>query len=290
MGGIRTSESTRKLARRLDSDTARVLSATVRRERGGRWFVAFQCEVQRTDRPARNPEAVVGVDLGVSMLAVTSRGRFHPNPRHLAHAEKELRSACRALSRRQGPDVRTGQHPSGRWEAARNVVARRHVRVADLRRDGLHKLTTGLARGFGTLVVEDLNVAGMLRNRRLARQIADAGFGEFRRQLTYKTSWRGGELVVADRWLPSSKTCSGCGWVNPKLRLSDRIYRCKCCGLVLDRDLNAARNLRQYVARSGRETVNGRGADQKTTRARVAGGVETSTNPSLTRLVHVGTH
>ena len=166
-----------------------------------------------------------------------------------------------------------GGAPARTWRAL-------HARVANLRRDGLHKLTTRLAASFGTLVVEDLNVAGMLRNRRLARHIADAGFGEFRRQLAYKTGWRGGELMVADRWFASSKTCSGCGGVKPKLRLSDRIFRCECCGLVLDRDLNAARNLKQYVARSGRETVNGRGADQKTTRIRVAGGVETSTNPT----------
>jgi len=140
--------------------------------------------------------------------------------------------------------------------------------VVNARRDGLHKLTTKLAATFGTVVVEDLNVAGMLRNRRLAAAISDAGFGEIRRQLGYKTTWTGGRLVVADRWHPSSKTCSACGAVKPKLRLSERSYRCTACGLVLDRDLNAALNLEavaaSLVAGSGPETVNARGADRKT--------------------------
>jgi putative transposase len=100
-----------------------------------------------------------------------------------------------------------------------------------------------LAREYGTIVVEDLNVAGMVRNRRLARAIFDAGFGEIRRQLAYKTRWNGGALVVADRWYPSSKTCSGCGVVKAKLRLSERVFVCSSCGLIIDRDENAALNL-----------------------------------------------
>jgi transposase len=118
-------------------------------------------------------------------------------------------------------------------------------------------------------VVEDLNVAGMLKNRRLARHVADASFGEFRRQAGYKTAWHGGQLIVADRWFASSKKCSGCGAVRAKLALSERTYRCDACGLVLDRDVNAARNLAAYgrrqIAGSGPEIPNGRGADRKTT-------------------------
>jgi putative transposase len=112
-----------------------------------------------------------------------------------------------------------------------------------VREDGLHQLTTRLAATYGTVVAEDLNVAGMLRNRRLARRIADAGFGLLRRQLAYKTTWHGGRLALAGRFYPSSKTCSGCGAVKAKLRLSERTYHCEPCGLVIDRDLNAARNL-----------------------------------------------
>jgi len=130
---------------------------------------------------------------------------------------------------------------------------------------GLHKLTTSLAREFGTVVIEDLYVAGMLKNHRLARHISDASFGEFRRQLEYKTAWNGGRTVVVDRWFCSSKTCSGCGAVKAKLARSERSYVCMACGMVLDRDLNAAKNLaalgEAMVAGSGPETTNGRGGE-----------------------------
>jgi len=122
-----------------------------------------------------------------------------------------------------------------------------------------------LARMFGTVVVEDLNVAAMVKNHSLARHIADASFGEIRRQLEYKTAWNGGRVVVADRWFPSSKTCSGCGAVKTKLALSERTYVCTVCAMVLDRDVNAARNLaalgEALVAGSGPETINGRGGE-----------------------------
>jgi len=140
------------------------------------------------------------------------------------------------------------------------------AQVVDQRKDGIHKLTTGLARTYGTIVVEDLHVAGMLKNRRLARHAADASFAEIRRQLTCKTAWHGGRLIVADRWFASSKTCSGCGAAKAKLALSERTYVCTACGLVLDRDINAAVNLARLAA-SGADS-NGRGADQKTGLAR----------------------
>ncbi|MBV1855631.1 RNA-guided endonuclease InsQ/TnpB family protein, partial [Catellatospora tritici] len=144
------------------------------------------------------------------------------------------------------------------------------------RADGLHKLTTTLAATYGTVVVEDLNIKAMMANRRLARHIADAGWATLRRQLEYKTTWNGGRVVAADRWFASSKTCSSCGAVRPKLPLRVRTYTCQHCGLSFDRDLNAALNLQQYVARSGRQTLNGRGADRETTPV-VAGGCETTT-------------
>jgi putative transposase len=144
--------------------------------------------------------------------------------------------------------------------------------VADQRKDGLYKLTTRLAAEFGTVVVEDLHVAGMARNRRLARHVADASFGEFRRRVEYKAAWHGGRVLVADRWFASSKTCSGCGAVKAKLPLSERTYACASCGIVLDRDANAARNLAEYgnrqIAGSGPQIANGRGADRKTGHAR----------------------
>lgn len=161
--------------------------------------------------------------------------------------------------------------------------------MANLRRDGLHKLTTRLAGEYGTIVVEDLNVSGMLRNRRLARHIADAGFAELRRQLGYKVAWQGGRLIMADRWYPSSKTCSGCGAVKTKLPLSERTYTCITCGLALDRDLNAARNLAalaESVVTAGSGPVAGRGADQKT---RSSGQVAVKRQPSTASAGRTGT-
>jgi len=266
LGRLKLHESARKLARRIEAGTARILSATVRRDRG-RWHVAFTVEVDRAERTPARPDATVGVDVGIKNLAVLSTGELVPNPRHLNAASRRLRTLARRLSRRQGPDRRTRQQPSRRWQRTQKQLGRAHARVANLRRDGLHKLTTRLAATYATIVVEDLNVAGMLANRRLARHIADAGFGELRRQLTYKTGWGGGRLLVADRWYPSSKTCSGCGTVKTKLALSERTYRCQACGLVLDRDLNAARNLAALAAETttaGSGPVAGRGADQKT--------------------------
>ena len=288
LGRIKTHESTRKLARRVEQGSARILSATVRRE-GGRWYCSLTCKVQRTPQAPTRPDRVIGVDLGITHLAVLSHplagvsdeNGFVPNPRHLNRAQRTLRRACRRVSRRRGPDRRTRQRPSQRWEKANRQRNRVHHRTTNLRRDGLHKLTTGLTTTTGTVVVEDLNVAGMIRNRTLARHLADASFAEIRRQLTYKTEWNGGRLVVANRWFPSSKTCSTCRAVKPKLPLSTRVFCCERCGLVLDRDRNAALNLEHQVAQSGWETQNGRGANQKT-KPSLAGGCETSTPHRLT--------
>jgi putative transposase len=200
----------------------------------------------------------------VKHLAVLSTGEVIANPRHLDGARRRLAKANRRPARRQGPRAPGGgwQVPSKGSQAARAELNRAHGRVANLRRDGLHKLTTELATTYNAIVVEDLNVAGMVRNRRLARRVADAGFGELRRQLGYKTTWHGSAMVVANRWYPSSKTCSGCGWVRAKLTLAERAFHCEACGLVLERDLNAARNLARLVARSGRETpISARGPD-----------------------------
>ncbi|HYS39173.1 MAG TPA: IS607 family element RNA-guided endonuclease TnpB [Pseudonocardiaceae bacterium] len=247
IGAVRTHESTRTLARHVDRGTSRIRSATITHQRG-RWFVSFSVEVDRGDPAPRRPNAVVGVDLGVKSLAVLSSGEVIANPKHLEVAQRELRRLQRQASRRQGPDRRTRQVPSARWRKAQARIARVHTAVANARRDGLHQLTTRLVRTYGTIVIEDLNVAGMLRNRRLARRIAGVGMGELRRQIDYKTGWAGSRVHVADRWYPSSRTCSGCGVVKAKLRLSERMFHCEHCSLVLDRDLNAARNLAQLVS------------------------------------------
>jgi IS605 OrfB family transposase len=280
LGTIKTHESTRKLHRRIVRGTAKVKSATVRLD-AGRWYVSLCVDVERGDRTPKRPDAVIGVDLGIKTLAVFSDGRpAAENPKHYDAARRKLARLSRTVSRRTGPDRRTRQEPSKRWLKANDQRNRVHHRTACLRRDAIHKLTTEPAREYGTVVVEDLNVSGMLKNRKLARVVADAGFGEIRRQLTYKTQWNGGRLEVASRWFPSSKTCSGCQAVKSKLPLRVRTYMCEHCGLIIDRDENAALNLaalvKRHVAGSGPETRNGRGADRKPGPG-PAGGLEAST-------------
>jgi len=212
----------------------RILSATCKRE-ADRWYCALTVEVDRPD-PTPPDGPVVGVDRGLAALAVCSDGTRVIHPRALERGLRVLRRRAKTVSRRQ----------RGSRNRAKAVLAlaRAHRRVRNQRTDGLHKATTALAKTKSVLVVEDLHVAGLLRNRRLARSIADASWTEFHRQLAYKTAWYGSRLVVADRWYPSSKTCSA-------------------CGLVCDRDLNAARNLAGLVpavAGSSPETPNACGA------------------------------
>ncbi|WP_434743629.1 IS607 family element RNA-guided endonuclease TnpB [Micromonospora sp. SH-82] len=288
LGRLKLHESARKLARRLDNGTARIMSATVRRD-GGRWHVSFTVEAERAEHTPARPVSVVGVDVGIKHLAVLSTGELVDNPRHLVAAHQWMRSLGRALSRKTGPDRRTGRRPSKRWERAAARLGRAHARVANLRRDGMHKLTTRLAREHGTVVVEDLNITGMLANRKLARHITDAGIAEIRRQLAYKTSWSGSRLLVADRWYPSSKTCSDCGTVKAKLALSEREYTCEACGLVIDRDRNASLNLAALAAEfdtAGSGPVAARGADQKT---RVRGQVASKREPGTASVGQTGT-
>ncbi|MFJ8307429.1 MULTISPECIES: IS607 family element RNA-guided endonuclease TnpB [unclassified Streptomyces] len=278
IGTVRLHEDASRLRALADAGHMRILSATARLDRG-RWFVSLQVEEKHQLVKVARPDATVGIDLGIKTLAVLadSDGVLgkEPNPRHLDRAQKQLRRASRVVSRRQGPDRCTGQQPSKRWEKANQARNKIHHRVSNLREDTLHKMTTRLASEYGTIVVEDLNVVGMGRNRRLSRHVADAGFGGIRRQLTYKTRRRGTTLVVADRWFPSSKTCSRCGAVKAKLPLSMRVFECDNCGLVLDRDANAGHNLVALAARTTGTGVAGdldptkvepkpRGADRKT--------------------------
>jgi putative transposase len=256
LGKVRTHESTRKLARRVEQRTARIRSATISR-RAHRWFVSFSVELQREVPATNGKTSIVGVDVGVRYLAVTAGpglvAQIEENPRALSQNLRVLARAQRAVARRKPGS-------KGR-EESRRQVARVHARITNIRRDTLHKLTSRLACSHGTVVVEQLNVVGMLRNRRLARSIADASFGQINRMLTYKTNWYGSRLHVADRWFASTMTCSACSLVNAKLGLAERTFRCAGCGMVMDRDENAARSLANLVARSGRETLNARGSD-----------------------------
>lgn len=227
---------------------ARVLRVTVSR-RAGRWYAALT--VERDDKPVTKPPrgGAVGVDLGIKTLATLSDGTVIENPRPLKKTERKLKQAQKALSRKA--------MGSNRRAKARAKVARLHAHVANQRGDAMHKATTWLASTFSHISVEDLNAAGMVKNHHLAKAVSDAAFGEFRRQLDYKTARTGAALRVIDRWYPSSKTCSTCGAVKAKLSLNERTYRCDGCGLVMDRDLNAAINIK--VAGSAPETQNAHG-------------------------------
>ena len=227
---------------------ARVLRVTVSR-RAGRWYAALT--VERDDKPVTKlPRGgAVGIDLGVKTLATLSDGTVIENPRPLKKTERKLKQAQKALSRKAMGSKRRAK--------ARAKVARLHAHVANQRGDAMHKATTWLASTYSDISVEDLNAAGMVKNHRLAKAVSDAAFGEFRRQLDYKTARTGAVLHVIDRWYPSSKTCSNCGAVKAKLSLSERVYRCDACGLSIDRDLNAAINIK--VAGSAPETQNAHG-------------------------------
>ena len=234
----------------MENVTARVGDAKVLRmtvsQRAGRWYASLTVE---REEPAvrRAPKGgAVGVDLGVKTLATLSDGTVIENPRCLAASERRLKKAQKALSRKV--------KGSRRRAKARAKVARLHAHVANQRQDAIHKATTWLAGTYSDISVEDLNAAGMVKNHRLAKAVSDAAFGEFRRQLEYKTARTGARLHVVDRWYPSSKICSKCGRVKAKLSLAERVYRCDGCGLVIDRDLNAAVNI--LVAGSAPETIN----------------------------------
>jgi putative transposase len=224
----------------------KVLSATVS-ERGGRWFVSLQVEEEIPDHQATGEP--VGVDLGINQMAVTSSGQTYQNPKALKQALKRLARLQRELHRRQ---------PGSRNRAkTRAKIGQLHYRISCLRQDAIHQATSRIVARTkpdtqrpSRVVIENLNVKGMLQNRKLARAIADVGMGEFSRQISYKCHWYGTALIEADRWFPSSKQCSACGQRKETLTLAERRYRCPFCGLVIDRDLNAAINLKQLSTAS----------------------------------------
>jgi len=210
-----------------------ILNATVS-ERAGRWFVSLQVEMEIPD-PVMEEKPVAGVDLGINRMAQVSDGTYFDNPRALKNALAQLKRLQRVVSRRQ-------KGSANRQKAVRQL-AMAHARVANIRKNALHQATTYLTTTKSAIVLEDLTVSGMMQNHHLAQVIADVGMSEFRRQLAYKGQWFGCEVLLADRFFPSSKRCSRCGTVKNRLGLGQRIYHCENCELVIDRDLNAAINL-----------------------------------------------
>ncbi|WP_285579802.1 RNA-guided endonuclease InsQ/TnpB family protein [Actinoallomurus iriomotensis] len=219
-----------------DADPASVepTSVTVSREPCGRWYVSLAVDVPVPEQaPATG--RVVGVDLGVKDFAVTSDGEKIANARRLAGRERNLARYQRRMARKKPG--------SNNRAKARAKVARAHRKVAASRADFLHKTSARLVRDHDVIVIEDLAVRNMVRNRRLAKAISDCGWGEFRRQLEYKAARYGRHLIVIDRWYPSSKTCSACGHLLTELSLSTRAWCCPSCRTLHDRDVNAAKNI-----------------------------------------------
>jgi putative transposase len=222
----------------------RILSATVRR-RADRWFVSLAVERERAvepPRPVRQETDVVGLDLGLANAAAIHDGKAT----QVIEPQRALRKNLRKL-RRLDRQLARKQRGSRNREKAKLRRARLHYKISCEREDFLHQLSSSLAKTKSVIALEDLHVKGMQRNRSLGRLLADAGMGELCRQLAYKSAWYGSTVVVADRFYPSSKTCSGCGVVKDTLTLSERFFECDACGLFVDRDENAAINLRKLA-------------------------------------------
>jgi putative transposase len=214
-------------------------------EKAGEWFVSIQVEVEIEDREGH--KGAIGVDLGVKSLAVCSNGTVFDNPHTLAKYEKQLARLQRELARRE-----RGSNNRAKTKAK---IAKLYAKIANIRAHTQHDISRHVTANTlpEVVVIEDLNVKGMMRNHCLAKAVSDAGMGELARQIEYKATWNGVEVIKANRWFPSSKTCSQCGCIKDELTLADRVFVCEDCGLVIDRDLNAAINL----AALGKPVING---------------------------------
>ena len=208
-------------------------SVTIERDPSGRYFASFVVVLKPIKLPARDKR--VGIDLGITDLIVTSDGLKSGNHRHFQRLERRLARAQRSLSRKQKGSINRRKQ--------RLKVAKIHARIADRRKDALDRLSTKIVRAYDLICVEDLAVKNMVRNKRLSKAISDASWGTFVRMLEYKAEWYGSAVVKIDRWYPSSKTCSNCGYVVDKLPLNIRVWTCSRCMADHDRDINAAKNI-----------------------------------------------
>jgi putative transposase len=212
------------------------------------WYISIQVEIPKPEPIHTGDSQTVGIDLGISTFAVLSDGTEIESSHATAKYEKQLRRLNKELSRRKG--AKKGEEKSKNFMKTKRRLARLHAKIANLRNDETHKATSMITKKYDVVCIEDLNVKGMMANHHLAKSVADMSFSEFRRQLVYKSTTTGTKVVVADRFYPSSKTCSNCGAVKETLSLSERTYHCDICGFTCDRDLNAAINLEQYAVSS----------------------------------------
>jgi len=206
--------------------------ATVSKTATGKYFVSFACEVEVMEKAKTG--LMIGVDIGIKDVVVTSDGWFSGSPKYTYQYQRKLKKEQRKLSRKT--------KGSNRWNKQRLVVAKIHEKITNSRKDFLHKLTTKLIQEHDVIAIEDLNVKGMVKNRKLSKAVSDIGMFELKRQLEYKANWYGKTIIQIDRWFPSTKTCSDCGQIH-NMKLSDRTMNCDC-GFSLDRDWNAAINIK----------------------------------------------
>lgn len=230
IGRIRTKEET--------ALKGHILSVTVSKE-ADRWFASFSVQALRGEYNRTGQDLAIGVDVGINSFCVFSDGTRIKSPKPLEHTLKLLKRRSKQHSRKK--------IGSANRKKSALRLARLHRKIRNKRKDFLHKLSTQLAKTKPVIVIEDLNVRGMMQNRRLSRHIADSGWSQFLMMLDYKTKWYGSSLVKAPKFYPSSKTCSACGSIKPGLKLSERQFVCEICGFTIDRDENAARNL-EYLS------------------------------------------
>ncbi|MGH3554372.1 MAG: RNA-guided endonuclease InsQ/TnpB family protein, partial [Mycobacterium sp.] len=296
IGAVAAHDDTRRLRRMLIKHRAKILFATISYH-GGRWWLSLNVEAvdlhpAHAHAPCDQADAGgwVGVDRGLSAFLVAATGdgtevaRIADAPKALAGGLKRQQRLAKSLSRKK-------KGSRNRRDAAARL-GRHHHHIANVRRHFLHQVSNALVKTHDRLVIENLNVSGMLRNHRLAQAISDAGWTEFARLLGYKQAWRAGELVIADRWYPSTKLCPACGALNTELTLADRVFTCGC-GHCADRDLNAAVNLAHWAEahyrnpdpQAGGRATNARrrdGADQHPTCTGETSPVEAGTDVHAT--------
>jgi putative transposase len=216
----------------------RIISATLSKSSGGKYYISFCCEVDRLEK--KQIDCIIGVDLGIKDFAITSDGERYSNGNFYRKTEKKLKFIQRKYSKHKGLKTK-------------KQLGKLHEKVSNQRKDFLHKLSFKMVNENQVIVLEDLNVKGMLKNHKLAKSISDVGWGYFYQFLNYKSGWYGREIIKIDRFFPSSKTCSICGYVKDDLTLKDRTWKCSKCNGEIDRDLNAAINiLKQGLNKCGR--------------------------------------
>ena len=228
-----------------------ILSATISRT-AHHWFVSL-CILPKEKPTPCESQASVGVDLGLNHFATLSTGEIIAAPKPLRGQLKKLKRMQRRLARQV--------KGSKRREKQKEAIALQHYKIRCIRQDAIHKTTTMLTSQFKNIVIEDLNVRGMMKNHRLALSISDVGFYEFKRQLIYKAELKGNVITIADRWFPSSKKCCCCGEIKSELTLACRVYECDQCHQVIDRDLNAAINLKNLLSTGSSPGINAHGQD-----------------------------